>query len=550
MENQLIKQIDDLTMLEKIQSDLDRAKSRSRLALSALLEGGQQHHSSEEGKRGIPTATNETTSGVGLNSETSHKTGDDSGHGDVTARLAHERASDLDRLTNFLRVQDKELEVSKSEIASMRKAVATQGDLIVNLTGQIGELTESSARSQISDASFRISARTTDQNAVIEKVVLNDLARTRLNDEEVRALALRSGLFDPFWYINEYEIGASNTNDAYEHFIQVGHDLGHNPSFKFDSRRYLHNNQDVAELKLNSLVHYIRFGACEGRTFHSINSKPTVKLIMMQKNETQLLHLWALYHASLFGFENLTIIDNGSNQAVRSRLNILAECGLNVIYDYPQQLDFVKKGDIISGLIQKMDAENEADFYIPIDCDEFIGVEKDGGFHFGIEDIIEELSNYKDCPDALTIPTNLDNHPSVPGLFKRVGRQRKSFFAAGSCTGLDRGFNNPTVREGGRRFTSLFFVHYHFRPFHLLQTHARLRLAPFIADMSAESLRQYVKDRKTGFHSANYLLMRNQEELLSRVDSSKYFHLPQLERAFTSLGLRLPFQEFFQITPS
>ena len=37
-----------------------------------------------------------------------------------------------------------------------------------------------------------------------------------------------------------------------------------------------------------------------------------VRCIMMQKDESFLLEPWLLYNGYLFGFENLTVYDNGS----------------------------------------------------------------------------------------------------------------------------------------------------------------------------------------------------------------------------------------------
>ena len=97
-----------------------------------------------------------------------------------------------------------------------------------------------------------------------------------------------SGLFDVEWYKRTYlldTLTGSNssdaTNDPITHYIQIGANLGYNPSPTFDSNFYKNSYPDVAQDKGNPLLHYILFGQSEGRittlvayNYHLIKNSP------------------------------------------------------------------------------------------------------------------------------------------------------------------------------------------------------------------------------------------------------------------------------------
>lgn len=70
----------------------------------------------------------------------------------------------------------------------------------------------------------------------------------------------------------------------------------------------------------------------------------TVRCITMQKNESKLLEAWIKYYGYLFGFENLYILDNGSNEdAVFSILKKYSRVGVNIYYEHNQKKTSIKK---------------------------------------------------------------------------------------------------------------------------------------------------------------------------------------------------------------
>ncbi|MGR9108596.1 MAG: glycosyltransferase, partial [Gammaproteobacteria bacterium] len=77
-------------------------------------------------------------------------------------------------------------------------------------------------------------------------------------------------LFDTDWYLEHNpEIRADN-EDPVQHYLRTGALQGCDPNPLFDSDWYLARYPDVMEAGLNPLIHYIRWGAREGRDPHSL----------------------------------------------------------------------------------------------------------------------------------------------------------------------------------------------------------------------------------------------------------------------------------------
>ncbi|WAC59863.1 rhamnan synthesis F family protein [Brevundimonas sp. SL130] len=81
---------------------------------------------------------------------------------------------------------------------------------------------------------------------------------------------IKSGLFDPVWYLSRYRDVAEAKMDAFEHFTKHGHSEGREPNGLFDSIWYLERNSDVAESGMSALQHYSAYGAYEGRPPHPL----------------------------------------------------------------------------------------------------------------------------------------------------------------------------------------------------------------------------------------------------------------------------------------
>ena len=76
-----------------------------------------------------------------------------------------------------------------------------------------------------------------------------------------------SGLFDEAWYLKRFPDVATLGMGAAEHYLWIGARLSRNPSPGFDGNAYLAANEDVAECGVNPLLHYVRHGKQEGRSW-------------------------------------------------------------------------------------------------------------------------------------------------------------------------------------------------------------------------------------------------------------------------------------------
>ena len=267
-----------------------------------------------------------------------------------------------------------------------------------------------------------------------------------------------------------------------------------------------------------------------------------IKIIMMLKDEDDLALPWIKYHGSLVGYDNLIILDNGStSDRTLSALKWGAEAGATVSYQYATQSDFVSRGRTYVEMIQQMDAEDPADFYLPLDCDEFLSVERDGRIDCSRRALEEELSSYIKCQNPLMIHAGLDNHPHKAGFFRWSPRQRKTFFAEGACEFLDLGFRVGRSHLGLDPIrTRLVYIHYHFKPYDLLIAHSKMKLEPFTTDFSHENMRKYVDEKKDGWHCAAHIL-ESREGYASGFNDPAFIEFPEIQDKFESLGERLPF---------
>lgn len=93
-----------------------------------------------------------------------------------------------------------------------------------------------------------------------------------------------------------------------------------------------------------------------------------VKIFCMQKDEEDILEEWIIYHAYLFGLDNIYLIDNLSGPKSIKILKKYEALGLH-LYTRP---DYSKKGNYLYELINQ--TKNECDLAIPLDIDEFVAV--------------------------------------------------------------------------------------------------------------------------------------------------------------------------------
>lgn len=74
-----------------------------------------------------------------------------------------------------------------------------------------------------------------------------------------------SGLFDKSWYLAHNPDVAQSKVNPLLHYLRYGGFEGRDPSSRFCSAFYLDTNPDVKSARINPLVHYLMYGKAEGR---------------------------------------------------------------------------------------------------------------------------------------------------------------------------------------------------------------------------------------------------------------------------------------------
>ena len=70
-------------------------------------------------------------------------------------------------------------------------------------------------------------------------------------------LIKKSDLFDKDWYLEQNEDVKNLKIDPIRHYLQVGWKEGRNPSLKFDGNKYLINRPDLKAVNMCPLIHYL-----------------------------------------------------------------------------------------------------------------------------------------------------------------------------------------------------------------------------------------------------------------------------------------------------
>jgi len=260
-------------------------------------------------------------------------------------------------------------------------------------------------------------------------------------------------------------------------------------------------------------------------------------ILMMLKNEADLALSWVKYHGSIFGFENLYIFDNGSDdEATLSAVRYAQESGANCYFDKSTFEDFKNKGAIFANLIKELDSKDPYDFYFPLDCDEFLAAKVDGNYVHDLEGISQSLAKYENSPDQLKVGSCPTNNPLKKSYYKIDLQQRKFFFAKGTCVSLDRGFHHGITKSGITVTTEIVYFHFHYREFLSIQFHSKKKLEGAIKSFDKATLSAY---RGSSFHLTQYLL-QDEKSYYDQFSKWEHEYIPSLESKFEALGLTMP----------
>ena len=88
----------------------------------------------------------------------------------------------------------------------------------------------------------------------------------------------------------------------------------------------------------------------------------------MVKNEVDIIEYWINYHGSIFGYRNLHIIDNNSDDGTYEKIIKYKKIGVNIY----RESNYKLKGKLITSLIKEEQKIDAYELAIPIDIDEFV----------------------------------------------------------------------------------------------------------------------------------------------------------------------------------
>jgi hypothetical protein len=192
--------------------------------------------------------------------------------------------------------------------------------------------------------------------------------------------------------------------------------------------------------------------------------KPTVCCVMMQRNEVNALEPWLRYHGHLFGFNNLCVIDHGSDDPnVVATLSAYRAKDVQVLR-LPATADYKRKGEFVTRVLKILDALNLYDILIPLDCDEFtVLCDHDGKYICARDAILDYLAELKSKQATLEVKENLINILGVPGKFWVLPYQ-KVFFSGGQCGAVDHGSHQDVSGQGrATEATRIVYIHFHLK---------------------------------------------------------------------------------------
>ncbi len=104
------------------------------------------------------------------------------------------------------------------------------------------------------------------------KKLLHSFFRKGNKTSKVTSQIIDSGYWDEPYYLSQ--ISDFSVTEALEHYLEIGWKEGKNPSQRFDTRRYLQDNPDVAQGGVNPLKHYVLYGQYERRNVQEVKKSP------------------------------------------------------------------------------------------------------------------------------------------------------------------------------------------------------------------------------------------------------------------------------------
>ena len=272
-----------------------------------------------------------------------------------------------------------------------------------------------------------------------------------------------------------------------------------------------------------------------------------IKLFTMVKNENDIIEHWIKYHGKLFGYENLYIIDNKSDDGT-----------WEIIQDYEKMFhincdqfdDYKRKGFIMTHLIKN---SGYYDIAFPLDIDEFIV------YYNKEENIIsprktikyfESLGNSDEFKEngvfkANYIQSVINNKSgfgyedgvleSEYGAYQDYGAHAKIFVNKNWDDELDHGNHFPCEDYF---LSNICLVHYHCRNLHQMKKKVMMNIHGLGYPIDDLEFLENIEEGKEGYHHIKYMIsiLKNSFSIDTNVQGS-------VENGYTSLN---PLSDFIK----
>jgi len=264
-----------------------------------------------------------------------------------------------------------------------------------------------------------------------------------------------------------------------------------------------------------------------------------VACVLMQRNEDLCLHPWFAWHGYLFGFENLFVLDHGSDDiTVQETLKRFEALGAHVTR-LPAAADYREKGEFVTATMRVVDATGVYDLLLPLDCDEFVVMRDFGGAPNAVrEDILAYLETLEG--EVFAVRENFLNMLRHPEIFFALPYS-KVFFRSGGIHNVDHGSHSCLDGTPGVP-TRLVYAHYHHKSYAKQRESSLEKLRPYVDVTNEAALAAY---RGVGEHLISHALKTEAEYMAIMTPDDRCIWFPELNAAFERLGIDPAFCEDF-----
>lgn len=257
--------------------------------------------------------------------------------------------------------------------------------------------------------------------------------------------------------------------------------------------------------------------------------------LLMQRNESELLEPWIKYHGALFGYENLFIFDNGSdNPKVKRILEHYITIGVHVDNQFPRPEDYLDKGKILTDCAQRINETGGYDFFFPLDCDEFLAFHtEDGKVSCNFDKIKDYLTYLPKSDTTYHVIRNYLNIIGSPDYFQEHPGN-KVFFSNQLIVPLDHDLH-LTSSSAETAPCEIVYIHCHARPFDTMLVRSRDKLRPWVDVDDPKALVTFEADKGIGWNLVKYLRM-SEKQYLDTFNKTGATHIPELTEILKNLG--------------